>query len=252
MLQQTTDKLRALGLRTMAEALLEQVTDPALGELSFEERLGLLVDREWDARENRRLAGRLKAVRLQDKAACVEDVDCNPARGLQRAVLQSLAAGHWIAAHQPVVITGPTGSGKTFVASALGNRACRLGHSVAYHRVSRLLEDLALARADGSLRHLLLRLAKAEVLVLDDWLLRTLDPVQAQDVLDILQDRAGISATVIVTQMPVTQWHGRITDPTLADAICDRLIHGSHRIELRGESQRKLRAAGASRPETGQ
>ena len=242
MLQQTTDKLRALGLRTMAEALGEQVTAPGLGELSFEERLGLLVDREWDARENRRLATRLKAARLQDKVACVEDVDCSPARGLQRAVLQGLAAGHWISAHQGVVITGPTGSGKSYVASALGNRACRLGHSVSYHRLSRLLEDLTLARADGSLRHLLRRLAKAEVLVLDDFLLRTLDPVQAQDVLDILQDRAGVGATVIVTQMPVTQWHGRITDPTLADAICDRLIHGSHRIELRGESQRKLRA----------
>ena len=226
----------------MAEALGEQVTAPGLGELSFEERLGLLVDREWDARENRRLATRLKAARLQDKVACVEDVDCSPARGLQRAVLQGLAAGHWISAHQGVVITGPTGSGKSYVASALGNRACRLGHSVSYHRLSRLLEDLTLARADGSLRHLLRRLAKAEVLVLDDFLLRTLDPVQAQDVLDILQDRAGVGATVIVTQMPVTQWHGRITDPTLADAICDRLIHGSHRIELRGESQRKLRA----------
>jgi DNA replication protein DnaC len=218
MLQQTADKLRALGLRTMAEALLEQVTTPGLGELSFEERLGLLVDREWDARENRRLGARLKAARLQDKVACVEDVDRSPARGLQRAVLQSLAAGHWIRAHQPVVITGPTGSGKTFIASALGNRACRLGHSVAYHRLSRLLEDLALARADGSLRHLLRRLAKAEVLLLDDWLLRALDPVQAQDVLDILEDRAGVGATVVVTQMPVTKWHGRITDPTLADA----------------------------------
>ncbi|MDE3075217.1 MAG: IS21-like element helper ATPase IstB [Chloroflexota bacterium] len=243
MLQQTTEKLRALGLRTMAEVLVEQVTDPALGELSFEERLGLLVDREWDTRENRRLAARLKAARLQDRVACVEDVDCGPARGLQRAALQGLAAGHWITAHQPVVISGPTGSGKTYVACALGNRACRLGHSVAYYRVSRLLEDLALARADGSLRHLLRRLAKAEVLVLDDWGLMALDPGQAQDVLDILEDRAGTGATVIVTQIPVAQWHGRITDPTLADAICDRLVHGSHRIELRGESQRKLRAA---------
>jgi DNA replication protein DnaC len=146
-------------------------------------------------------------------------------------------------------VAGSTGSGKTYVASALGNRACRLGHSVAYHRLSRLLEDLTLARADGSLRHLLRRLAKAEVLVLDDWLLRTMDSVQAQDVLDMLQDRAGVGATVIVTQIPMAQWHGRIADPTLADAICDRLVHGSHRIELRGESQRKLRS---TKPPTGE
>lgn len=243
MLQQTTEKLRALGLRTMAAVLAEQVTDPALNELSFEERLGLLVDREWDTRESRRLAARLKAARLQDKLACVEDVDCSPARGLQRPALQGLAAGHWITAHQPVVISGPTGSGKTYLASALGNRACRLGHTVFYHRLSRLLEDLALARADGSLQHLLRRLAKAAVLIIDDFGLLALDAGQAQDLLDILEDRSGVGATVIVTQIPVAQWHGRITDPTLADAICDRLIHGSHRIELRGESQRKLRAA---------
>lgn len=243
MLQPTTEKLRALGLRTMAEAVIEQVTDPAAAELSFEERLGLLVDREWDARENRRLSARLKAARLKHGAACVEDVDCSAARGLERGQLQSLAGGHWIAAHHCVVISGPTGSGKTFLACALGNRACRLGHSVTYHRVSRLLEELALARADGSLRHLVRRLAKAEVLLLDDWGLLPLDAGQAQDILDILEDRAGVGATVIVTQIPVAQWHGRIADPTIADAICDRLVHGSHRIELRGESQRRLRAA---------
>lgn len=243
LLQQTTEKLHALGLRTMAEAVIEQVADPAMGDLSFEERLGLLVDREWDARENRRLAARLKTARLKDGAACVEDIDCSAARGVERGLLQSLANGHWITAHQCVVVSGPTGSGKTFLACALGNRACRLGHSVSYHRVSRLLEDLALARADGSLRHLLRRLAKAEVLVLDDWGLLPLDAGQAQDMLDILEDRAGVGATVIVTQIPIAQWHGRIADPTIADAICDRLVHGSHRIELRGESQRRLRAA---------
>ncbi len=245
MLQQTVEKVRAMGLKTMAEALPEHVVDPGMRDLSFEERFGLLVDREWEARENRRLAARLKTAHLKDSAACIEDVECSAARGIERGQLQTLAGGHWIRAHQCVVISGPTGAGKTFLGCALGNRACRLGHSLAYERVSRLLEDLALARADGSLRSLVRRLAKAEVLVLDDWGLSMLDAGQAQDILDILEDRTGRGATVIVTQIPVAQWHGRIADPTIADAICDRLVHGSHRIELRGESQRRLRAAAA-------
>ena len=187
----------------------------------------------------------MKAARLKD-GACIEDVECGATRGLERGLLQNLAGGHWIAAHQSVVISGPTGAGKTFLACALGNRACRMGHSVSYQRVSRLLDDLGLARADGSLRSLVRRLAKAEVLILDDWGLMPLDAGQAQDVLDILEDRAGCGSTVIVTQIPVAQWHARIADPTIADAICDRLVHGSHRIELRGESQRRLRAARAA------
>lgn len=242
MLQQTAEKVRALGLRAMADAVVAHVGDPGMADLSFEERLGLLVDREWEAREDRRLGTRLKAAHLKQTGACIEDVECGAARGIERGQLQTLAGGHWIRAHQCVVISGPTGAGKTYLACALGNRACRLGHSVVYQRVSRLLEDLALARADGSLRSLVRRLAKADVLVLDDWGLLPLDAGQAQDVLDILEDRTGTGATVIVTQIPVAEWHGRIADPTIADAICDRLVHGSHRIELRGESQRRLRA----------
>lgn len=240
MLEQTIAKLRALGMKVMAEAILPQATQPGALELSFEERLGLLVDREWDARENRRLATRLKTARLK-QATCLEDVSFAAPRGLDRGQVLSLAGGHWIAAHQHVIIAGPTGAGKTFLACALGNRACRLGYTVVYQRVSRLLEELALAKADGSHRSLLRRLAKADCLILDDWGLMPLDAGQAQDVLDVLEDRNGSGSTVVVTQIPVGQWHGRIGDPTIADAILDRLVHGAHRIELRGESMRKTR-----------
>lgn len=242
MLAQTLEKLRAIGLKAMADALGEQVTTPGAADLPFEDRIGLLVDREWDARETRRLQRRLKAAKLKQSAACIEDVDFATPRGLDRGVLLSLASGHWIAAHQNCILIGPTGAGKSFIGCALGNRACRDGHSVAYHRVSRLLEDVALARADGSLGSLTRALAKVDLLVLDDWLLTTLTIGQAQDLLDILEDRSGSGSTLIATQVPVGQWHARIGDPTIADAILDRLVHAAHRIELRGESMRKLRA----------
>jgi DNA replication protein DnaC len=250
LLAQTLEKMRTLGLGAMAAALEEQVALPAAAALAFEERLGLLVDREWDARETRRLQRRLKGARLQQAAACVEDLDFGAARGLDRGLVLSLAGGHWIAAHQNCIVTGPTGAGKTFVCCALGNRACRLGYTVAYRRVSRLLEELALARAQGGLGALTRQLAKTDLLLLDDWALTTLTVGQAQDLLDVLEDRSGSGSTLIATQVPVGQWHGRIGDPTIADAILDRLVHGAHRIELRGESMRKLRAAaGRKAPE---
>ena len=240
MLTQTVEKLHGLGLRAMADMLADPAALSASDELSFEDRLALLVDREWDARENRRLTNRLRTARLKQNA-CVEDVDFKTPRGLDRGMILSLAAGHWIAAHHHCIISGPTGVGKTFLACALGNRACRLGYSVVYRRVSRLLEELALARADGSYRLLSQRLAKTQLLVLDDWGLMPLAPEVAQDVLDLLEDRNGSGSTLIVTQIPVSQWHARIGDPTIADAILDRLVHGAHRIEMRGESMRKLR-----------
>jgi DNA replication protein DnaC len=251
LLTQTMEKLRTLGLQAMADALAEQMAAPAAAELPFEDRIGLLVDREWDARESRRLQRRLKGAKLKQPAACIEDIDFRGSRGLDRGVLLALASGHWITAHQNCIVTGPTGAGKTFVACALGHRACRLGHSVAYHRVSRLLADLALARAAGTLGSLTRKLAKTELLLLDDWALTTLTIDQAQDLLDVLEDRAGVGSTLIATQVPVSQWHARIGDPTIADAILDRLVHGAHRIELRGESMRKLRARAeaAERPE---
>ena len=240
---QTLQKLHDLGLHAMADGLTEQMDLP-MTDLPFEDRLGMLVDREWDARETRRLQRRLKAAKLKQGAACVEDIDFATPRGLDRAVVLSLASGHWIAAHQNCIVTGPTGSGKTFIACALAERACRQGHTVAYYRVSRLLEELALARADGSLGTLTRKLAKADLLALDDWALTTLSIGPAQDILDILEDRAGAGATLIATQVPIPQWHARIGDPTIADAILDRLVHSAHRIELRGESMRKLHARG--------
>ena len=215
---QTLQKLHDLGMHAMADGLTEQLALP-MADLPFEDRLGMLVDREWDARETRRLQRRLKVAKLKQGTACVEDIDFTTPRGLDRAVVLSLASGHWIAAHQNCIITGPTGSGKTFLACALAERACRQGHTVAYYRVSRLLEELALARADGSLGTLTRNLAKADLLVLDDWALTTLSIGPAQDILDILEDRASVGATLIATQVPIAQWHARIGDPTIADAI---------------------------------
>jgi len=243
LLSQTADKLRALGLDAMANALLEQVAMPAAADVAFEDRLGLLVDRECDARDSRRLQRRLKEAKLAQPAACMEDLDLSTPRGLDRGQLLSLGSGHWVAAHQNCILTGACGAGKTYVACALGNRACRLGYSVAYHRLSRLLEELALARAQGSLGALTRKLAKTKLLLIDDWALTALKIGQAQDVLDVLEDRNSCGATLIATQVPVAQWHGRIGDPTIADAILDRLVHGAHRIEIRGESMRKVRAA---------
>lgn len=243
LLAQTVEKLRALHLDAMANAVLEQVATPIATDLAFEDRLGLLVDRECDARDGRRLQRRLKEAKLAQPAACIEDLDFSTPRGLDRGQLLSLAGGHWVAAHQPCIVTGACGAGKTFVACALGNRACRLGYSVAYHRLSRLLEELALARAQGGVGALTRKLAKTRLLVIDDWALTSLKIGQAQDLLDVLEDRHGCGATLIATQVPVAQWHGRIGDPTIADAILDRLVHGAHRIDLRGESMRKLRAS---------
>jgi DNA replication protein DnaC len=246
LLNQTIDKLHQMGLHAMAEMLAQPSLGSASAELSFEDHMALLVDREWDARENRRLATRLRNARLKQNAA-VEDIDWQSPRGLDRSQVLSLAGGHWIAAHQHLIISGPTGVGKTFIACALGNRACRLGYSVIYRRVSRLLEEIALARADGSYRSLIQRLAKVQLLLLDDWGLLPLSAELAQEVLDLLEDRNGTGSTLIVTQIPVGAWHARIGDPTLADAILDRLVHGAHRIELRGESMRKLRAQSGAR-----
>ena len=240
---QTLHKLHDLGLHAMADGLTEQMAVP-MTDLPFEDRLGMLVDREWDFRETRRLQRRLKAAKLKQGTACVEDIDFATPRGMDRALVLSLASGHWIAAHQNCVVTGPTGSGKTFIACALAERACRQGHTVAYYRVSRLLEELTLARADGSLGSLTRKVAKTDLLLLDDWALTTLSIGPAQDILDILEDRADVGATLIATQVPIAQWHGRIGDPTIADAILDRLVHNAHRIELRGESMRKLKARG--------
>lgn len=239
MLQQTLDKLHQMKLVGMAQALEEQLSQPETGALSFEERLGLLVDREADLRENRRLAWRLKEARLK-QPACVEDVDFRHPRGLDRSVFFSLATCQWIQAHHNVIITGPTGVGKTYIACALANKACRLGFKVRYWGLSRFVHALALARADGSYNALVRKLQRTDLLLLDDWGLAPFELTEARDIFEILEDRNQTRSTLVVSQIPVGNWHDMLADATLADAILDRLVHNAYKIELRGESMRKI------------
>ena len=237
----TLERLHALQLRGMARAFEEQMQMPDLGELSFAERLGLLVDREAADRESRRLARRLKEAKLRLEAA-VEDLDFRIPRGLDKRLVLSLAGCGWIDQHLNVLITGPTGVGKSYLACALAHKACRDGYTVLYHRLSRLLGELALARGDGRYPQLLARLGKARLLVLDDWGLEPLTDTHRRDLLEILEDRYDRRSTLVTSQLAVKHWHDALGDPTLADAILDRLVHNAHRIELDGESIRKRRA----------
>jgi DNA replication protein DnaC len=216
---QTISKLEALGLSTMAAALTEQLESPGpWSELSFEDRLGLLVDREADARDSRRLARRLKDAKLRQQAA-VEDIDFRSPRGLDRSIILSLAQARWVAAHHNVIVTGATGSGKTFISCALAQAALRQGHTALYLRTPRLLDDLAMGRADGRYAKVLASLARVSVLVLDDFLL-TPAPVEAcKDLLEVLEDRCGVRSTLVASQLPVDKWHAAMADPTLADAV---------------------------------
>lgn len=238
----TVDKLRALNLPGMARALSEQLERPDYQALSFEERLGLLVDREAQDRDNRRLERHLKAAKLRS-AACIEDVDFHHPRGLDRGQLLTLATAQWVPAHQNVLVVGPTGAGKTFLACALAQAALRQGHTALYWRTPRLLGELTLARADGRLLRLLASWARVDVLVLDDFALRPLLPEQSADLLEVLEDRAERRSTIVTSQLPVALWHDALADPTIADAVLDRLVHHAHRIELHGDSLRHPRDA---------
>jgi len=237
-LEPTLVRLRELRLDAMAAALEEQQGVPDIRELSFEDRLGLLVEREVVAREDRRLYRLLRQARLRLPAS-LEDIDFRSPRGLDRSVLLRLASGDWVRQAQVVLITGATGTGKTFVSCALAQAACRQGLSVRYFRTARLLEELALARADGSWPRFLDRLQKTKLVVLDDFGLVPLSEVERRDLLEVIEDRTGRQATLVTSQLPIEHWHEAIGDATFADAILDRLVHHSHRIPLKSASMRR-------------
>ena len=234
----TLDKLQTLRLHGMLKALNEQLKTPDIDSLSFEERLGLLVDRELTERDDKRLSSRLRQARLKHNA-CLEDIDYRSPRGLDKALILQLSSGQWLRDGLNLIIGGPTGVGKTWLACALGNQACRQGYSTLYLRTPRLLEQLRIAHGDGSFGRTLQQLAKVDVLVLDDWALAPLEEGARHDLLEVIDDRAGSRSTILTSQLPIEHWHGWINDPTLADAILDRLVHNAYRINLKGESMRK-------------
>ena len=235
----TMDKLRALRLDTLAAAWAEQQKDPEITKLAFDERLGLLVDAEHLARENKRLARLLKEAKLRLGQACVEEIDYPARRELDKAVIRQLATCRWVHEHQNVTVTGATGTGKTFVACALAQQACRKGYSAIYRRASRLFDELGLARADGSYVRLLAKLARVDVLVIDDWGLAPARDQERRDLLEVFEDRYGQRSTIMSSQLATKQWHEHLADQTLADAILDRLLHNAHKIALKGPSRRK-------------
>lgn len=247
MLQEPTiEKLYALRLATMAEAWKQQSKDTKIGSLSFDERFALLVEAEHLARDNRRLERLLKDAQLRLPNACVEDIDVSPARGFDKALIRQLGTCGWVHEHLNILLCGPTGVGKSYVACALGQSACRKAHRVIYRRLPRLLDELALARAEGSHARLLGKIAKVDLLVLDDWGLGTLKEAQRHDLLEVVEDRYGRTSTIVTSQLPISKWHDWIADPSLADAILDRLVNNAYKLELKGNSRRREKAETAN------
>jgi len=237
------EKLTAMRLLGMVDALKAQEQDPAARELSFLERLGLLVDQQWTWRQNQALARRLYVAKLKS-GACVEEIDYRTARGLDKSVMRGLAqASAWVANHENIFVLGPTGVGKSFVACALAQKACRDGYSVWYTRAAALFRDLAIARADGSLRNFLAKLSRIDVLVIDDWAMAPMADAERRDFWEICEDRYQARSTILTSQLPVARWHEQIGDHTAADGILDRLVHNAHRVEMRGDSMRKKHGA---------
>jgi len=235
------DKLKDLRLNAMAHTLEEQMQMPDIESLSFEERLGLLVDREAFDRENRRLKTRLKKARLKQNA-CIEDIDFRHPRGLDKSLMAKLFSCDWIKDSNNLLITGPTGTGKTFLACAMAQKACREGYTVQYIRIPRIFQELHIAKGDGRYGKLLKDFAKTKLLLFDDWGLTKMTDESRHDLLEILEDRHAMASTLVTSQFPVSKWHELIGDPTLADAILDRLIHSAYKIELKGGSMRKKKS----------
>lgn len=237
----TLEKLQSLRLAGMYKALTEQMTMPESETLSFEERLGLLADREMTERQDRHLKTRLRQARLKHNA-CLEDLDYRAPRGLDKALMLQLATCRWVREGLNLIINGPTGVGKTWIACALAQKACREGYTARYLRLPRLFEDLGLAHGDGRFTKLMAGFAKTDLIILDDWGLAKFTAEQRRDMLELLDDRHGSRSTVVTSQVPVDHWHEVIGDHTLADAILDRLVHSAYRINLKGESMRKRHA----------
>ena len=236
---QTVEKLRSLRLDGMVQALEEQRQQTSILELDFEERLGLLVERQCLWKENRGLSMRLKNAQFKITNASLEDLDYRPSRGLKRAQIDQLRATQWIEQHRNCMVTGPTGTGKTYLACALGTQACRDGHRSHYYHAPKLFRELEVARADGSMVALLKRLSRTTLLIVDDLGISNVSGKLYREFLEIIDDRQGQGSTVVTSQFPISQWHEIIGDPTVADAILDRLVHHSYRLELKGESLRK-------------
>ena len=237
MINPTIDKLHEMRLRPMADAFSAQLANPAMAELSFEERFSLLVEAQYAAMRDEALQQRLRRAGMR-QTACLENLDLRTPRGLDRATIQALATGNWIRQHLNVLIVGPTGIGKSWISCALGNQAARDGVSVLYKRLSRLLDELAIARVAGRQARALTAIARVKLLILDDWAMIRLTAEQRRDLMEVIDDRHGRASTIIATQVPVERWHDMIGDPTYADAILDRLVHNAYHIDLRGPSIR--------------
>jgi DNA replication protein DnaC len=239
----TIEKLHAMRLRVMASTWLDQDRSPDTIALPFDERLAMLVDAEMLARENARLVKNLKDAKLRIADACMEGIDFPRSREVDKAVVRTLATCRWISEHQTVIVTGATGTGKSYIACALAHQACRKGLRAMYRRVPRLFDELRLARADGSYPRLLARIAKIDLIVLDDFAIAPLTDESRRDLLEILEDRYGLRATVFTSQLEPDLWHDYLADPTVADAICDRVLHGAHKLALKGPSRRKTKVS---------
>jgi DNA replication protein DnaC len=241
LIEETLQKMLALKMPAMARATRELIESAASNQLSFEDRLGFLIDREWTERDGRRVARRIREAKISTSAS-LEAIDCDAARGLDKSFIKLMTTCSWVSSHHNVLVTGATGTGKSFLGAALAEVACRHGFRALFVRVPRLVEDLALARASGSYTSTLGKLSRVDVLVLDDFLLAPMKDSERRDVLEVLEDRYERSSTVITSQLPSKTWHSALNDPTIADAICDRLVHNAHLVELRGPSMRKKKS----------
>lgn len=239
--QPTIEKLNSMKLTAMARAFADQMQCPDMAQLCFEERFGLIVDYQITDLENRRMQNRLKAARLR-LSASIEDLDFRQGRGVDRSQVMALAGNQWVKSHHNILVTGPTGAGKSYLACALAQKACRDGHSVIYQRVPKLLQELAVSRLDGRYNKLIAPINKCEVLILDDLLISPVSREEQRELLEIVEERYDRKATVVTSQLPVKAWHDAMQDPTLADAILDRLVHNAYKLELKGESMRRKKS----------